>query len=119
MSVDANGVNTSVLTGSVQVPPSEVRKQVPATDRVNEVNAAEKPALTTEDLRSSVDKLNELMQNGNRSLNFEVDAGSDQMVVKVMDSQTKELVRQIPTEEALKLAEYIEGMVGIIFNRKV
>jgi len=37
----------------------------------------------------------------------------------VTDSQTQELVRQIPTEEALKLKEYIEGMMGIIFNRSI
>ena len=120
MSGEMNAVNGNAANpAAVQVPPAEARKQVPPTNRVAEVNIAEKAAMKTEDLRAVVDKLNELMADGKRSLNFQVDSGSDSVVVQVMDSQTQELVRQIPTEEALKLREFIEGMMGIIFNRKV
>lgn len=120
MSAESNAVNSSAAnSAAIQVTAAEVRKQVPPTDRVPEVKVAEKAAMKTEDLRAVVDKLNELMADGKRSLNFRVDTASDGVVVQVMDSQTQELVRQIPTEEALKLREFIEGMMGIIFNRKV
>jgi flagellar protein FlaG len=40
------------------------------------------------------------------------------MVVKVMDTQTNEVIRQFPSEETLKLAKHLEGMLGLIFNDK-
>jgi flagellar protein FlaG len=35
-----------------------------------------------------------------------------------MDLETEEVVRQIPTEETLKFSEFLEGMVGLIFDEK-
>jgi flagellar protein FlaG len=62
--------------------------------------------------------MNELMQSGNRSLKFSVDDTADRVVIKVMDLETEEVVRQIPTEETLKFSEFLEGMVGLIFDEK-
>ncbi|MFC6669790.1 flagellar protein FlaG [Marinobacterium aestuariivivens] len=76
-------------------------------------------AVSAEKLQAAVDRLNELMQSGQRSLSFSVDSSTERTVVKVMDVHTDEVIRQIPTEESLKLAEYIEGMIGLIFDETV
>ena len=75
------------------------------------------PAETVAKLEASIQKLNDLMAKGQRSLSFSVDKSSDAVVVRVIDTQTQEVVRQIPNEESLRLAQYIEGMMGLIFNR--
>lgn len=74
---------------------------------------------TVDKLERATDQLNDLMLNGQRSLSFSVDKNADQVVVQVVDKSTQELVRQIPTPEALKLAQHIEGMIGVIFNRQI
>jgi len=74
------------------------------------------PAGNVEKLQVAVEKLNDLMRSGDRSLSFSVDSSTDRVVVKVMDTKTEQVIRQIPNEQALKFAEYIEGMVGIIFE---
>lgn len=77
------------------------------------------PAEMARSVEDAVAKLNELMRNDDRSLNFSVDKSTDRVVVRVVDTNTQEVIRQIPNEEALKLAEYIEGLVGIIFEKTV
>ncbi len=47
---------------------------------------------------------NQLAQQSGRELNFSVDQESDQLVIKVMDSGTGKVIRQIPSEEMLRLA---------------
>ncbi|MCK7578318.1 MAG: flagellar protein FlaG [Chromatiales bacterium] len=71
-----------------------------------------------EKLTEAVDKINEMMQQGKQMLTFQLDDDSGRMVVRVIDSQSKEVVRQIPSEETLNFAKYVDGLVGLIFNKK-
>jgi len=90
---------------------SDVQTAQPASE-----TAADLQKMTAEEMQGVVDKLNEFMQSGQRNLNFSVDTDTDETVIKVMDTQTQEVVRQFPSEEALKLTKHIEGMMGLIFN---
>ncbi|MTW20645.1 flagellar protein FlaG [Allochromatium palmeri] len=71
-----------------------------------------------EKLTEAVDKINEMMQQGKQMLTFQLDDDSGRMVVRVVDSQSKEVVRQIPSEETLNFAKYVDGLAGLIFNKK-
>lgn len=88
---------------------TEAISNVPVTDSAQQ-------EMTAEEMQAVVDKLNEFMHNGQRNLNFSVDSETDATVVKVMDSETQEVIRQFPSEEALKLAKHLDGMMGLIFN---
>ncbi|WP_026179901.1 flagellar protein FlaG [Hahella ganghwensis] len=57
-----------------------------------------------EQLKEAVSKLNDYIQSVQRDLQFELDDDSGKTVVRVLDRQTQEVVRQIPDEVALKLA---------------
>ncbi len=61
----------------------------------------------SQNLDNAVQQLNDYAQSINRSLEFNLDEDSGKMVVKVMDSETDELIRQIPSEEALRIAKQI------------
>lgn len=119
MSAEVSGIATSQNA----VANSQAAATQAQTARVQQAQKpkveAPDPAEMARSVEDAVAKLNELMRNEDRSLNFSVDRSTDQVVVRVLDTNTKEVIRQIPNEEALKLAEYIEGLVGIIFERKV
>jgi flagellar protein FlaG len=69
------------------------------------VSAAEKnKAKNQKDLDQAVIKLNDFVQNLQRDLQFSVDEKSGEMVVKVIDTTSQKVIRQIPSEDALKLA---------------
>ncbi|WP_101759932.1 flagellar protein FlaG [Oceanicoccus sp. KOV_DT_Chl] len=64
---------------------------------------------TTAELQSAVSKLNDYVQNVQRTLSFSVEENTGTTVVQVYDSETEELIRQIPAEETIKLAASIEA----------
>lgn len=69
-------------------------------------------------LEAAVEKINEMMRDGQRSLSFSVDKDINQVVVTVTNTETDEIVRQIPNEEAIAFSRHMESMMGLIFNDK-
>jgi len=49
-----------------------------------------------------------------RDLDFNIDDSTGQVVVKVIDSESGKLVRQIPSKELLELAERFEEMRSLM-----
>jgi flagellar protein FlaG len=68
-------------------------------------------------LQEAVTRLNEQMQSKGRDLNFSLDERIDRTIITVKNLQTGEVVRQIPTEEVVRMAHSIEDMKGVLFNK--
>jgi len=96
------------ITGTLlQRPPPSAAQKVEngRKDRgkKEELRAA-KPASTEKvPAEELLDKIKELTEDGLYSIRFETDAKSDSLIVKVVDSETNELIRQVPSEELLTL----------------
>ena len=82
--------------------------------------------LSTQEIRAAVEGLSDFASTTNRQLNFSIDEGSDKQVVKVTDAESGEVIRQIPSEEILRLSERLRELqsdlgatVGILFNKQV
>ena len=76
----------------------------------------EKPATADpQRLEQAVSKLNDYVQNYQRKLSFSVSAETGRTIIKVYDAETDELIRQIPPEETIKLAESIDSKVSSLF----
>ncbi len=70
---------------------------------------AKKPPSSAQ-LEAAVTHINQVLQQTSRNLQFSVDDSTKRVVVKVVDTQTGELVRQIPSEETLAIARSIDTM---------
>ena len=74
--------------------------------------------VSQEKAKEVVEQLNKHAQAVNRDLFFSVDEDSGKTVIKVVNADTAELVRQIPSEEVLRLSETIresiETTTGVI-----
>jgi flagellar protein FlaG len=57
-------------------------------------------------------KIKALTENGMYSVRFESDTKSHQLVVKIVDSQTQEVIRQVPAEAMLGLKEALTDFQG-------
>lgn len=62
----------------------------------------------TEQLEVAVTQLNDYIQTVQRDLQFKTDDASGKTVVTVIDRHTSEVVRQIPDEVALTLAQKLQ-----------
>ena len=70
-------------------------------------------------LQDSVEALNEFIKPQNTTLQFSIDDESDTVVVKVTDKETKEVIKQFPSEEALELAKALDKLKGLLVQQKV
>lgn len=71
--------------------------------------AAAAPVVTMqEEIADAVSSLNDYVQSLRRDLHFIVDEDTGRTVIKVIDSETDEVIRRIPAEEVLNLARYLE-----------
>ncbi|MGV8843784.1 MAG: flagellar protein FlaG [Pseudomonas sp.] len=67
-------------------------------------------------LEQAVSSMQTFVQTISRDLNFSLDDSAGRMVVKVTDGATGELIRQMPTEEALRLAESLDSVRSLLFK---
>ena len=70
---------------------------------------APKKAAPVEQVRQIAAAMEKFVRESGRSLHFSVDEGSGQVVVKVIDETTGDVIRQIPNEEFLRLAKSIQS----------
>jgi flagellar protein FlaG len=69
-----------------------------------------RPEPTPQQVRDAVRHINfELKTARNTALEFSVAPGTDATIVKVVDTESGELIRQIPSEAALAIAESIDS----------
>jgi flagellar protein FlaG len=70
-------------------------------------------------LKQAVDGINRAMQPSNSNLAFSIDPGTRMLVVTVVDTETGDVIRQIPSEEVLAIAQSIaQNQKGLLLNQK-
>lgn len=122
-------VNTPAVTRQLPSPQGKVKLDMVGTGspRVSDTPKAESGKVTAVPelesiqikLEASVSRLKDYAQSIKRELQFTIDEESGRTVIIVLDSQTNEIIRLIPSEEVLALAKNIESMKGVLFSAEV
>ena len=71
------------------------------------------PSVDAVELHAAVQDIAKNVRNVQRSLQFSVDQNSGRTVITVVDKTTEEVIRQIPPEEILAIADRIESVSGL------
>ena len=75
---------------------------------VTEVEAQEVDVeLSQEALEKVVSQLNAYIQNTQRDVDFSVDDSTGRVVVRVIDSESEQVIRQIPSEDMLAISRHL------------
>lgn len=97
---------------------SPARQEVERNDRAQSgelLPRAEANQAGEKKVEEAVGNLHDFVQKLSRTLQFSIDEESGRTVIKVIESETKKVIRQIPPEEALALAQNLaNGEVGLI-----
>jgi len=72
------------------------------------------PPLSAQEITRAVDSIKQLSQQMDRNLQFHVDEGTGKTVVTVLDRETEEVIRQIPSEELLSVAQRLKEGGGLL-----
>ena len=78
-----------------------------------------KPKQEPADIEAVAKQLESFLKRVSRSLEFHVDDASGRMVCSVRDAATDDLIRQIPNEEVLRMAELAHDETIVLVNEKV
>lgn len=87
---------------------AESSRPVPATT----------PAEQQRQLEAAVKAVQEFTQPMAGSLEFSLDDESGKTIVKVVDTSTDEVIRQIPSEEMLEIARALDRLQGLLVRQK-
>ena len=102
---DALPASQSGTAGSAGPAAASALPPLPAPDAAGA--AAPAPTPSVQEVKQAVEQINRFMQQSNRTLQFSFDKEANRIVVKITDSQTGELIRQIPSEEVLAISRAI------------
>lgn len=83
---------------------------------VQSVKPNPKPA--PEQLQQALETLKQAMPTKASALQFSLDESSGQTIARVVDSETGEVIRQIPSKELLEIAHAIDKMQGMLLRQK-
>lgn len=108
-------LNTSYPVGSsTQASSASAPQAKPAS--VSEPAKAEEPQRVA--LEKAVTDMREFVQATQRNLDFSIDDSTGKVVVKVIATDSGEVIRQIPSETALKLAQNLSDASSLLFDSK-
>jgi len=70
-----------------------------------------------EQLNEMVDELNGLAQTVQRQLQFSIDEDNGEVIVKVVDAETRDVVREIPPEEIREMQKRLSEISEKLFQK--
>jgi flagellar protein FlaG len=72
--------------------------------------------LDTTEISELVDRLNNGVRDIHERMSFSFHEKTQRIIVRVMNNDTNEVVREIPSKEAIKLLEHIQDFLGMLVD---
>lgn len=117
----SSGANVQKMTGYKPVIPvsqaAAIQQPVSTPTATGAVQKVD-PAPSLDQVKKAVEDINKSLQSLSQGLEFSIDTDTKQTVVKVIDHQTKEVIRQMPSVEALQIAKSLDQVLGKLLSEK-
>lgn len=101
-----NAVNPANPTGA-----ASIRMEAPASASVTPPQRRDETTV-----REAIAIANKAMLSLSNNLEFSLDPESGKMTVRVIDSETHEVIRQFPSEEMKAIARALDRMQGLLIS---
>ncbi|EGD47770.1 flagellar protein FlaG protein [Ruminiclostridium papyrosolvens DSM 2782] len=90
------------------------------TKSISQINNYDKDNMPVSErvVIEAIQKANKAISGGNRRFEFSIHEKTNEIVVKVFDSETNELIREIPNEKVLDMVAKICEMAGILVDER-
>ena len=109
--------NTASTTARDSARPAQQPR--PAAEPVAvEPSQAVSAAEAAESVRQAVEQANDALRQSAVGVEFSLDQGSGRVIVSVVDSETKEVLRQIPSEQMLAISRAIDDLRGLLIEQE-
>lgn len=106
-----NFTNESLQTEPITSNEKIEKKMEPGSE--NQKNIKEK------DVKKAVDKLNKFLEGEKTHVEFERhDKFKSEFIVKIVDNETKEVIREVPPKKILDMVAKMCELAGVMFDKK-
>lgn len=98
--------------------PSDAPQRPTAVARPAEPDAPpEPPPPSADQLKQAVKNINTALQSRSQDLEFSVDSETERLIVTVTDKNTKEVIRQMPSKEAMEIAKALDHLQSLLISQ--
>lgn len=101
-----------------KVPP-ESREQKDKSEKEGKYTGILGTAMSPEMVKQAVEVMNQAMEIFNYNLQFKIHQATNQVVVKVVDKDSGEVIREIPPEQMLDMMARMRDAVGVLLDKIV
>lgn len=115
-------VNADPALSAVRTPGSSPVRESPGNIAASVIVSSEAAAIADgvqdpQAVRTAVAAINRAAKSLTNTVQLVMDERSERPIVRVMDSETGQLIRQIPSEEVLELRQALDRISGLLINR--
>ena len=109
------------LSGAQRQPEGDAKSVRGTGSSVEAERGAPSPVLppTREQVEQAVSRVKEVLRGTPSRLEIEIDPEAHEVVVKILNGESGEVIRQIPAQELLDLAKYLDGPKGLLVSERV
>ena len=124
MNMSLNALSApSALNGSTQQEPMVASRAGPYAERVRQGAVFEAQKQTAEvshkQATAALEEINQSLRIATIGVRFEFDKDAHTLVTKVVDAQSGEMIRQMPSEEMLQVSKALGKLQGLLVSQKV
>ena len=119
---DGQTVNVDETTAAVTRPQTENEKEGESGGNGSQQQAGSRKAQAqqqSEQLKKAIAEMNKKINNSNEEAVFGVHEDTNRIMIKIMDKDTKEVIKEFPPEKTLDMIAKIWEMAGILVDEKL
>lgn len=90
-----------------------------AVAEVQKTDTADNAKPDAEQTQKSLHEINQALSGLSVSVQFQIDPDLNDVIVKVIDKDTGDVIRQMPSEEVVRMAKAMDNLKGLLFAKSV
>jgi len=111
------GVGSQAIAQASTYQDKEIRQDRKTLQK--ETRPTEEIKKETEEIKKGIEEINNQLAMMNRSIQFSVDESSRDIVVRVVDKESGEVIKELPPESILKLRERMAQLSGLMVEEEL
>lgn len=116
MDMSVNAVKALEVSKPMATPPPVDTKVAPADNSSSATGPTGK--VDRDQVEKAVQDIQAFVDSNQRNLNFSIDETTGDVVVKIVATLSGEVIRQLPSEEALKMAQRLKDPHSLLFDEQ-
>jgi flagellar protein FlaG len=117
-----SGSDQALAIAGTQYAARQVAAEAPVAVPDNSARVARAAPVAAVDeagLKRSVEAINRFLQSVARDIEFSVDQDTGQTLVRIVDTKTQTVLRQMPSKEAMEIAKHLDKVQGLLIRDNV